>query len=111
MPTEDDIYRSSSQYRLWNFTPTRLASLRAKTNELARHHVRAALKRKRGSTQQPVKAENGSTEKTAADADENKDIDYLTVDEETTLVNFFCIQLMAMAELKVFALPTNVTVS
>ena len=33
--TEDDVYRASTQYRLWSYTPEALSSLRAKTNTLA----------------------------------------------------------------------------
>jgi cyclin H len=33
--TEDDVYRASTQYRLWSHTPEALSSLRAKTNHLA----------------------------------------------------------------------------
>ncbi|TKA64271.1 hypothetical protein B0A55_10214 [Friedmanniomyces simplex] len=32
---EDDLYRTSSQYRLWSFSPESLAALRRKTHELA----------------------------------------------------------------------------
>ncbi|KAK1074429.1 hypothetical protein LTR74_001025 [Friedmanniomyces endolithicus] len=32
---EDDLYRTSSQYRLWSFSPEGLAALRRKTHELA----------------------------------------------------------------------------
>ncbi|KAK5166299.1 uncharacterized protein LTR77_008560 [Saxophila tyrrhenica] len=33
--SEDDIYRTSTQYRLWSFSPESLASQRKKTHELA----------------------------------------------------------------------------
>jgi len=33
--TEDDIYRTSTQFRLWNFAPEALASLRASTHQSA----------------------------------------------------------------------------
>ncbi|KAI5865211.1 cyclin-like protein [Durotheca rogersii] len=39
MATEDARYRQSSQYRLWSFTPSDLATLREKTNTLARTHI------------------------------------------------------------------------
>ncbi|KAK3660567.1 hypothetical protein LTR22_008008 [Elasticomyces elasticus] len=32
---EDDLYRTSSQYRLWSFSPESLAALRQKTHDLA----------------------------------------------------------------------------
>jgi len=37
--TEDDFYRSSTQYRLWSFSPAKLASLRSQTYDLARQRV------------------------------------------------------------------------
>ncbi|KAK4692297.1 cyclin H, partial [Lecanoromycetidae sp. Uapishka_2] len=42
--TEDDIYRASTQYRLWSYTQASLASLRATTNAGAAEGVRAAIK-------------------------------------------------------------------
>ena len=50
--TEDDIYRSSTQFRLWSFTPDALASLRATTNETAAARVVAAITRHRESQSQ-----------------------------------------------------------
>lgn len=35
MSSEDDLYRTSSQYRLWSFSPDELASLRAATHSAA----------------------------------------------------------------------------
>jgi len=46
--TEDDVYRASTQYRLWSYTPEALSSLRAKTNTVAaatiqsEHHIGGA---------------------------------------------------------------------
>lgn len=95
--TEDDMYRSSTQYRLWNFTPERLAALRQKTNSMAREHVKAALKRKRKSAKDQPEAED-------------VEIDFLTVDEERTLIDFFCVNLVTLARHPSFQLPTNVVV-
>lgn len=41
--TEDDFYRSSTQYRLWSFSPAKLASLRSQTYDLARQRVRESI--------------------------------------------------------------------
>lgn len=38
--TEDEIYRSSSQYRLWSFSPEKLATLRRQTHQLALDRAR-----------------------------------------------------------------------
>lgn len=40
---EDDIYRTSTQFRLWSFTPESLASLRHTTNKSAAERVVSAL--------------------------------------------------------------------
>ncbi|GAB7362158.1 hypothetical protein MBLNU230_g2184t1 [Neophaeotheca triangularis] len=38
--SEDDIYRQSSQYRLWSFSPEKLAQTRRKTHDLALERAR-----------------------------------------------------------------------
>lgn len=43
--TEDDIYRASTQFRLWSYTPESLASLRETTNKAASERVLAAIAR------------------------------------------------------------------
>jgi cyclin H len=105
MVTEDDMYRASTQYRLWNFTPERLAALRQKTNAMAREHVKAALKRKRKSSTNPDAG--GNDERFTSEAEE-LEIDFLTVDEERTLIDFFCVNLVTLAKHSSFELPTNV---
>ena len=91
--TEDDIYRSSTQYRQWSYTPNSLASLRATTNALAADRVKDAIQRLR-------------LEKGQANAQE--DVDCLTVEEEQKLVEFYCIKAMDFADFLDF--PTNVKV-
>jgi len=108
MITEDEMYRASTQYRLWNFTPERLAALRQKTNTMAREHVKAALKRKRKSRKNPEGASVAENDQKSSE--EELDIDYLTVDEEQTLIDFFCINLITLAKHTNFQLPTNVVV-
>ena len=41
--SEDDLYRRSTQYRLWTFTPETLAALRATANAQATSAVKAAI--------------------------------------------------------------------
>jgi cyclin H len=108
MVTEDDMYRASTQYRLWNFTPERLAALRQKTNSMAREHVKAALKRKRKTAKNAERASE-SDEKSPSES-EDVEIDFLTVDEERTLIDFFCVNLVTLAKHSSFQLPTNVVV-
>jgi cyclin H len=111
MITEDDMYRASTQYRLWNFTPERLAALRQKTNSMAREHVKAALKRKRKSAKKsPDGASAGENEERSPSEAEELEIDFLTVDEERTLIDFFCVNLVTLAKHSSFQLPTNVVV-
>lgn len=92
--TEDDVYRSSTQYRLWSFTLVSLASLRSATNSLAIESVQAAIK----SSQ--VGNRVGNTVE--------KEVDCLTVEEEQKLVGFYCVKAMQFADFCEF--PTNVKV-
>ena len=93
--TEDDIYRTSTQYRLWSFTREALASLRSSTNASAADGVRAAIKSQL--------AEGNDTP-----PDAPKEIDCLTVEEEQKLVGFYCVKAMQFADFCEF--PTNVKV-
>ena len=92
--TEDDIYRKSTQYRLWAFTIESLASLRRTTNSLATESVRAAIK-----SSQMTNGHGDTTE---------KEVDCLTVEEEQKLVGFYCVKAMQFADFCDF--PTNVKV-
>jgi cyclin H len=97
--TEDEIYRASSQFRLWSFTPEQLAAQRAETNKAAAIRVRAAVQRQRA--QRAKEGELGNV--TGSESDINgsgvengngtgpeKEVDCLTVAEEQKLVNTFC---------------------
>jgi cyclin H len=117
MISEDEMYRASTQYRLWNFTPERLATLRQKTNSMARDHVKAALKRERKSLDKHSKGRNSAENDQsvpgtghATSEGEDTDIEFLTVDEERTLIDFFCVNLITLAKHRNFQLPTNVVV-
>jgi cyclin H len=90
MPTEDDIYRSSTQFRNWTFTPPKLAAMRAESNKIAKEHIKAANLRRRN-------ASSGAEDAEGKDK-EVKDGDFLTVDEENTLVDYFCVGLLDMNE-------------
>lgn len=92
--TEDDIYRTSTQYRLWSFTLESLASLRAATNSLATESVKAAIR----NSQIGNEADNAA----------EKEIDCLTIEEEQKLVGFYCVKAMQVADFCEF--PTNVKV-
>lgn len=106
--TEDDIYRTSTQYRLWSFTRDSLASLRDTTNALAADGVRAAI--------ESLHAENAAADDAAKDGSStsltsdkpHQEVDCLTVEEEQRLVGFYCVKAMEFADFCEF--PTNVKV-
>lgn len=106
--SEDDRYRTSTQYRLWSFTPSSLQTLREITNLNAANRVRAAVQRLRearaASSAEASEAENGR----AASALPEGEVDCLTVEEELQLVVFHCRQTIQLGDhLKV---PTDVKV-
>ena len=103
--TEDDIYRTSTQYRLWSFTRESLASLRSTTNASAADGVRAAIH-----SQHAVQVAS-DTAKQATNTkplDFSREMDCLTVEEEQKLVGFYCVRAMQFADFCEF--PTNVKV-
>lgn len=102
--TEDDVYRSSTQYRLWSFTPERLRSLRHSTNANAAERVKANIKRFRAA----------KSADDAANGSDGLDIDPLTPDEELKLVTKICKTCVQFADFAKkntkFNFPTNVIV-
>lgn len=102
---EDDLYRNSTQYRLWSFTPDSLISLRASTNSIAAERVRAAIKRAREASSKTGEVETSSHDRAGK---EENEIDCLTVEEEQKLVRFYCVKAMELADFCSF--PTNVKV-
>ena len=98
--TEDDIYRTSTQYKLWSYTLETLASLRASTNSRAAARVKDAIRR--------VRAEKARGKDASQQDVTSSDVDCLTVDEEQKLVGFYCIKAMDLGEFCDF--PTNVKV-
>lgn len=85
--TEDDIYRTSTQYRLWSFSPESLASLRKKTHDIAikRAH-RYAGQRPAGDGVAVVS--NGDGEH----------IELLSEEEELRLVQRYCDQIRSTSD-------------
>ncbi|KAG9234437.1 cyclin-like protein [Amylocarpus encephaloides] len=105
--TEDDRYRTSTQFRLWSFTRDSLNAVRTTTNRLAADRVREAVRR----------AHEALSSADASDADlENpsrgvsampeREIDCLTVEEELRLVTFYCRQTLQLGDHLLF--PTQV---
>ena len=103
--SEDDIYRTSTQYRLWSFTRESLASLRSTTNASAAEGVRAAIQSQRAGQ---ATSDTAHDEKSSKRPDPTKEVDCLTVEEEQKLVGFYCVKAMQFADFCEF--PTNVKV-
>lgn len=72
--SEDDIYRASSQFRLWSFSPEQLAAQRRKTHELALARA-----------QQYLSQHNGASAPT-----QPRTTECLTEAEELRLVQKYC---------------------
>ena len=104
--TEDDKYRTSTQYRLWTITRESLNSLRSATNASAADGVRAAIRSQR-TAQDRTETEIKGNKEEAPDA--AKEVDCLTVEEEQKLVGFYCVKAMQFADFCEF--PTNVKVT
>ena len=109
---EDDIYRSSTQYRFWSYTPEALASLRQSTNGLASERVRAAFGRIRYGN----KIQNGA-ESDSKPATENpetqqppKDIETLNVEEELKVVHWGCSKIIETGKVMNPPIPMEIRV-
>ncbi|KUJ20880.1 cyclin-like protein [Mollisia scopiformis] len=105
--SEDERYRTSTQYRLWSYTPQALLALRTTTNQIAADRVREAVRRIREarniSSADTSEAENG---RSASAAIPEGEVDCLTVEEELKLVAFYSRQTLQLGDhLKV---PTDV---
>lgn len=104
---EDDFYRTSTQYRLWSFTPESLASIRSSTNALAADGVNSAIQSLDASKAATEDAQNEKEGNAAAeDIDAAREVDCLTVEEEQKLVGFYCLKTIGLADFCEF--PTNV---
>ncbi|KAJ9243566.1 hypothetical protein DTO271D3_7207 [Paecilomyces variotii] len=111
---EDEIYRSSTQFRLWSFTQDSLASLRSSTNALAGDRVRAALRRARQARQSATEGPSVAGTPTPGDAEAKteggpeKEIECLTPQEELELVGYYCEKTLELGETYKPPLPTIV---
>jgi cyclin H len=109
---EDDIYRSSTQYRYWSYTQEALASLRQSTNELASERVRAAFGRTRNAKKAQNVPESGHRRE-----DENteapqpaKEVETLTVDEELKVVHWGCSKIIETGKVMTPPIPMEIRV-
>jgi cyclin H len=114
--SEDDLYRTSTQFTHWSFTPQQLAAQRLKTNVQASERVKANVARQRAQRAQQAETdsissgvENGSGANTPLDrGGDVKEVDCLTAEEEMTIVDEFCERATQLGTHCNF--PTEVTV-
>lgn len=83
MATEDAVYRESSQFRLWSFSTSQLADLRAQTNALAHSTIRETRQRDDDADD----AAGGGSGLLPAEA-------FLTPAEERLLLDFYTVELL-----------------
>ncbi|KAJ5933832.1 hypothetical protein N7454_006161 [Penicillium verhagenii] len=108
---EDDIYRTSSQFRLWSYTASSLSALRDKTNIIASARVRAALQRARSALPSATPSAAGTPQPGSdneAGKQSEKEIECLTPEEELVLVRYYCEKTLELGETYKPPLPTMV---
>jgi hypothetical protein len=97
--SEDDLYRTSTQFKAWSFTAQQLAAQRLKTNLQATERVKANVARQGAqraqqtepdSTGSGVEKGSGANTPLTGRASDGKEVDCLTADEELTIVDEFC---------------------
>lgn len=104
--TEDDLYRTSTQFRQWSFTAEQLAAQRAKTNLQATERVKLNVARQRAQRAQTAEHDStsgnsgidGSGANTPNAVTSDREVDCLTVAEERTFVEEFCERTMALGK-------------
>lgn len=113
---EDDIYRSSTQYRLWSFTRDSLKSVRSNTNALASERIRAAQLRAREAHRSATPSTAGNSTPNPSDVEGkaeavfDKDVECLTPEEELEFVQYYCEQTLELGNTYKPPLPTMVKV-
>ncbi|KAA8625229.1 cyclin ccl1 [Pyrenophora tritici-repentis] len=121
--SEDDLYRTSTQYRNWSFTATQLAAQRLKINLQATGRVKANLARVRAQrahdvvdgdgTGSGVDKENGSgtsgTNTPNAGMQSVTEVNCLTAEEELKIVDEFCERAIALGSHYSFPLSVVAT--
>ena len=125
---EDDLYRQSTQYKHWSFTPSRLVELRQKTNAHAAAQVKLHIAQDRTERAKTAAADISSAPDSGADTpngngvgtgantpipngagDKDGEVDCLTVDEEKMVVDKFCETAMKLGDF--LRLQPDVTVT
>ena len=109
---EDEIYRSSTQYRYWSYTSEALASLRHSTNDLASERVRAAFGRIREAktAQNAKQPQHRSKEEDDGGQDPARDVETLTVEEELKVVHWGCSKIIETGKVMNPPIPMEIRV-
>ncbi|RKF79546.1 Cyclin CCL1 [Golovinomyces cichoracearum] len=105
--SEDERYRTSTQYRLWSFSPSALLELRQTTNKTAADRVREAVRRAREARNSLT--DSKKTSKQPGNVVSDEEFDFLTVEEELKLLVFYCRQTIQLGDH--LGLPSDVKVS
>lgn len=116
MATEDERYRQSTQFKLWSFSPSQLADLRAKTNSLAKQNIAERLLSSSSSSASASANPSGSSTPVPSatavplppDLADNKPSlpEFLTPAEEEQLLRFYTVETLRAAEF--CGLPTEI---
>lgn len=117
--SEDDLYRSSTQYRNWSFTRAQLAEQRLRINLQATERVKANLARVRAQRAQDAADNDGATpsadkENASGSNTPNPgmqtatEVNCLTAEEELKIVDEFCERAIALGNH--YSFPLNVVV-
>lgn len=109
---EDVIYTTSTQYRLFTFTPKQLSELRHATNKAAAEKITESIKSARtAAALSSAAAANVSPEHSSngvGDAADDEEINCPTAEEELKLVAYYCVKCMQLSDH--FKFPSNVKV-
>lgn len=115
---EDEIYKTSTQFRIWSYTKESLKSLRANTNAAASERLRAAQNRAREAPRSATPSTSGNLTPNPSDNNDSKveaalgkDVDCLSVEEELMFVRYYCELALDFGDKYKPALPTMVRVS
>ncbi|KAF2738576.1 cyclin-like protein [Polyplosphaeria fusca] len=116
--TEDDLYRTSTQYKYWSFTSAQLATQRETTNLQATERVKANVARQRAArARSQVESANTSDAGSGVETGGNtplhlgaeKEVNCLTVAEEKKLVDTFCERALELGSFLKFPIDVTAT--
>lgn len=106
---EDAIYTTSTQYRLFTFTPKQLSELRHATNKAAAEKITESIKSARTAAALSSAAVSpGHSSNGVNDAVDDEEINCPTAEEELKLVAYYCVKCMQLSDH--FKFPSNVKV-